>query len=61
MKAILFTDHGCHVLVRDRKRAMRAYRDYVHSGRVPVSDTIEAIERYEPAPAGPPPRRLRAA
>jgi REP element-mobilizing transposase RayT len=39
-----------------RERAVRAYRDYVHSGQLPVSDTIEQLSRYEP-----PLLRLRAA
>ena len=32
----------------DRERAVSAYRDYVHSGHLPVSDTIEALSRFEP-------------
>src|SRR5216683_4671394 len=43
---------------RDRERAVRAYRDNVHSGRLPVSDTIEAVARYEPAPSGRSRQRL---
>jgi REP element-mobilizing transposase RayT len=46
---------------KDRERAVRAYRDYVHSGQLPVSDTIEQLSRYEPPPPQAPPRRLRAA
>ena len=38
---------------RDRKKAIREYTDYVHSGHVPVSDTIERVSRFEPAPAEP--------
>ena len=39
---------------RDRKKATREYMDYVHSGHLPVSDTIERVSRFEPAPPGPP-------
>ena len=46
---------------RDRDRAARAYRDYVHSGQVPVSDTIERLSRYEPRLPEAPARRLNAA
>lgn len=46
---------------RDREGAIRAYRNSVHSGRFPVSDTIEAVERYEPAAMELPRRGLRAA
>jgi putative transposase len=33
----------------DRNEAMRRYRDRVHSGHLPVSDTIEEVCREEPA------------
>jgi REP-associated tyrosine transposase len=33
---------------RDRTKAIRAYERNVHSGHLPVSDTIEAIARFEP-------------
>lgn len=33
---------------RDSERAIRAYRDIVHRGHLPVSDTIEAISGLEP-------------
>jgi putative transposase len=36
----------------DAERAVRAYRDIVHRGHLPVSDTIEAISRLEPALQG---------
>ena len=45
---------------RDRERAVRAYRDYVHSGHLPVSDTIEKLSRFEPATRQPA-RRPKAA
>jgi REP element-mobilizing transposase RayT len=35
---------------KDKERAARAYRDYVHSGHLPVSDTIEELSRFEPPP-----------
>jgi len=38
---------------RDREAATRSYVDAVHSGHLPVSDTIEAIARYEPLPPEP--------
>jgi REP element-mobilizing transposase RayT len=43
---------------KDRKRAERSYRDYVHSGHLPVSDTIEKLSQFEPATQRP---RLNAA
>ena len=43
---------------RDRERAVRGYRDYVHSGRLPVSDTIEKLSLFEPATPRP---RLKVA
>ena len=45
---------------KDRERAVRAYCDYVHSGHLPVSDTIERLSRFEPASPRPRPR-LKAA
>ena len=42
---------------KDKERAARAYRDGVHSGHLPVSDTIEKLSRFEP----PPQPRLTAA
>jgi putative transposase len=42
---------------RDKKGAVRAYTSYVHSGHLPVSDTIEEVSRFEPAPERPRPRR----
>jgi len=38
---------------RDKETAIRRYAEYVHSGRVPVSDTIEEVSRFEPAPPAP--------
>jgi putative transposase len=35
---------------RDRRRAVAEYRDIVHSGHLPVSDTIEEVSRLEPMP-----------
>jgi REP-associated tyrosine transposase len=38
---------------RDKETAIRRYAEYVHSGRVLVSDTIEEVSRFEPAPPAP--------
>jgi len=38
---------------RDREEAIRSYVDAAHSGHLPVSDTIEAVARFEPSPPEP--------